>query len=288
MDALIRNGGVDASRYEAYPGAIFGNPTNRRFDQELLSISPLGYPGVARTPILFYHSTNDELAPIAKMRELAARYCAEGVTVHVITSPAGDHIAYVLTGFPTGLNYIADRFAGQSAPNDCQAPRHAPGCPLATGKLRGRTLGLARLGMTRRQARHAYTRSSTRGFKYKDFFCLTPHGVRVGYASPALLKTLRARERRRFKGRVVWISTSNSFYDIHGVRPGATISAARRHLKLSGPFRVGLNRWYLAPHGASTAVLKVRHGVVEEIGIGENALTGRSRRTRFAFLRSFS
>ncbi len=124
LDALIRNAGVDPTRYEAYPGAIFGNPPNPRFDRELSRISPLGYPGVPRTPILFYHSLHDEFAPIDAMRRLAARYCAEGVTVHVTTSNAGDHIAYVLTGFPTALNYIADRFAGKPAPNDC-TPRPA-------------------------------------------------------------------------------------------------------------------------------------------------------------------
>jgi hypothetical protein len=122
-DALIRYAGVDPTVDEAYPGAIFSNP---RLDALLASVSLIGYPGVPRTPILFYHSTHDELADIAKMRELAARYCAEGVTVHIETSPAGDHIAYVLTGFPTALSYIADRFAGQAAPDDCRSTTTGP------------------------------------------------------------------------------------------------------------------------------------------------------------------
>jgi len=42
--------------------------------------------------------------------------------VHVTTSDACDHIAYVLTGFPTALSYIADRVAGTPAPNDCRSP----------------------------------------------------------------------------------------------------------------------------------------------------------------------
>jgi isoquinoline 1-oxidoreductase subunit alpha len=162
-----------------------------------------------------------------------------------------------------------------------------PGCPQATGRLHGEELGLVRLGMTRKQARHAYRHSSTRGFKYKDFFCLTPRGVRVGYASPKLLKTLPADQRKKFEGRVIWASTSNDFYEIHGVRPGATVHAARKHLKLTGPFHVGLNYWYLAPNGAATAVLKTRHGVVEEIGIGAKALT-QSDHAQRAFLSSFS
>ncbi len=126
-----------------------------------------------------------------------------------------------------------------------------------------------------------------RGKHYEDFFCLTPRGVRVGYASPALLKTLPAKDRTRFEGRVVWASTSNTFYAVHGVRPGMTVAAAGRHLKLTGPFHVGLNYWYLAPNGTSTAVLKVRHGIVEEIGIGDRSLT-QGHTAQVAFLKSFS
>jgi isoquinoline 1-oxidoreductase alpha subunit len=167
------------------------------------------------------------------------------------------------------------------------AAQGKPGCPAATGKLSGQTLGLVKLGMTRAQARHAYTHSSNRHKHYEDFFCLTPAGVRVGYASPALLKSLPAHEHKKLEGRVVWASTSNPFYNVHGVRPGTAIAAAHKHLKLTGPFFIGLNRWYLAPNGGSTAVLKVRHDTVEEIGIGEKSLT-KGHKTQLAFLRSFS
>jgi hypothetical protein len=163
----------------------------------------------------------------------------------------------------------------------------APGCPAATGRLSGKTLGLVTLGMTRAQARSEYAVSSNRGKRYEDFFCLTPIGVRVGYASPALLKTLPRAERKKYAGRVVWASTSSRFYEVHDVRPGATLAAARRHLRLTVPFHIGLNFWYLAPNGASTAVLKARHGIVEEIGIADKALT-QHRRARLALLKSFS
>ena len=163
----------------------------------------------------------------------------------------------------------------------------APGCPAATGSLKGMALGLSRLGMTRAQARRAYTHSSTRGKRYEDFFCLTPRGVRVGYTSPALLRTLSPSEGAKVKGRVIWASTSNGYYDVHGVRPGATVAAAGKRLKLTRPFQVGLNTLYLAPNGASTAVLKVRHGIVEEIGIGDKQLT-QGRKAQRYFLTSFS
>jgi streptogramin lyase len=160
-------------------------------------------------------------------------------------------------------------------------------CPAATGRLTGTSLGLVRLGLTRAQARHAYTHSSNRGKQYQDFFCLTPIGVRVGYASPKLLKTLAKAERAQLENRVIWASTSSAYYAIDTIRVGATISAAGHHLKLTGPIHVGRNDWYLAPNGASTAVLKVRGGIIEEIGIGSKALTG-GHKAQLAFLTSFT
>lgn len=69
--------------------------------------------------ILFYHSVLDELAPVAKMQQLAARYCTEGVTVRTVESIAGEHAIYAVLGAPTALSYLADRFAGRPAPDDC-------------------------------------------------------------------------------------------------------------------------------------------------------------------------
>ncbi|MGO9753308.1 MAG: protease pro-enzyme activation domain-containing protein [Solirubrobacteraceae bacterium] len=160
------------------------------------------------------------------------------------------------------------------------------GCPAATGRLSGTTLGLVKLGMTRTQARRAYTHSSNHGKQYEDFFCLTPIGVRVGYASPALLKSLSRSERNKLNGRVVWASTSSAYYTLNGVRVGATIATAGKRLKLGTRFQIGLNYWYLPPSGKSTGVLKVRHGIVQEIGITYKQLTGSDKADR-EFLTSF-
>ncbi len=183
---------------------------------------------------------------------------------------------------PTSRNVnCGPRLAGPPA-----NPPTRRGCPRATGRLSGRGLGLVRLGMTRRQARRAYAHSSNRGRRYEDFFCLSPIGVRVGYASPKLLRALPRRDRGRVRGRVVWASTSSPFYSVRGVRPGARIAAAGRALHTGRRFHVGRNFWYFAPNGASMALLKVRRGVVEEIGIADRRFT-RGRRAQRAFLRSF-
>jgi hypothetical protein len=70
------------------------------------------------------------------------------------------------------------------------------------------------------------------------------------------------------------------------VEPGSGTFLLIR-LKLTGPFHIGLNYWYLAPNGASTAVFKVRGGIIEEIGIGDKALTD-GHQAQVAFLTSFS
>jgi hypothetical protein len=85
---------------------------------------------------------------------------------------------------------------------------------------------------------------------------------------------------------VIWISTANPFYAIHGVRPGASLTAALTALKLGKGFVIGLNDWYLARDGAVTAVLKARAGIVQEIGIADRQLT-QGRTAQRTLLSSF-
>lgn len=161
------------------------------------------------------------------------------------------------------------------------------GCPGPTGKLSGATLGLVKLGMTRSRARYLYRHHSNRGRQYQDFFCLTPIGIRVGYGSPGLLSSLPKSTRERYLNRVVWASTSDPFYSIDGVRAGESIVLAAATLHTEAPLRIGLNDWYLARGKSSTVVLKVRHGVVEEIGIASERLT-EGRTAQFRFMKSFT
>jgi FG-GAP repeat len=200
-------------------------------------------------------------------------------------------VAKIDEGLTLTCNVTASNSIGKSSPATSKGVKvpvpHVQKCPGATGKLDGTTLGLVKLGMTRKQARSKYKHSSNRGKKFEDFFCLTPIGVRVGYASPKLLDTLPKAKRAKFKDRVIWASTSSAFYTLKGIRAGATIKAASKKLKTGKPFHIGQNIWYLASNGSSTAVLKVRQGVVEEIGIGDKALTTGHKAQR-NFLNSFS
>ena len=159
-------------------------------------------------------------------------------------------------------------------------------CPGATGSLSGSTIGLIHLGMTRSQARRAYAHHSNRGRRYEDFFCLTPIGVRAGYASPKLLEHLPSTEQRAIRGTVVWASTSNPHYSLDGVRAGDSIVKAATRLHTTTTFHIGLNDWYLARQANLTAVLKVRHRQVQEVGIAINALTA-TRQLESILMHSF-
>ena len=117
-----------------------------------------------------------------------------------------------------------------------------------------------------------------------DFFCPGPGGVRVAYASPRLLATLSRPERRRLRGRVVLILTSSMDYALRGVRAGARLARVAPRLRVSRPYRVGLNTWYALPDGAVRGVLKVRRGVIEEIGVSQRLFTS-SRAEALAFFR---
>lgn len=115
-DAALKYPFASIEQWEARPGIVDDPGFSKVFD----NASPLHYPGTPKTPVLFYHSVIDENAPIAKMRLLAERFCAAGVTVHREESYASNHFPYALVGSVTALNYLADRFARKPAPNDCE------------------------------------------------------------------------------------------------------------------------------------------------------------------------
>jgi dienelactone hydrolase len=160
-------------------------------------------------------------------------------------------------------------------------------CAKPTGRLAGRSLGPATLGATRAGTRRRFDRVSSRGRRYMDFFCPAHHGIRVGYASPALTRGLARSERRRVQARVVLVLTANRHYALRGVRSGTRLVRVARRLRVGRQFHIGLNRWYLAPNGSSRGVLKVRDGVIQEIGIADERLT-RTRSASREFLASFS
>jgi hypothetical protein len=162
----------------------------------------------------------------------------------------------------------------------------APGCAGPAGQLAGAKLGPVTLGQTRRNVRREFAGFMTRHRRYMDFFCPTHDGIRVGYPSPKLLRTLTARQRRQARNRAVLVLTANRHYALGAIRAGTHLSAAHARLRHARHYRVGLNTWYLLASRTSTGVLKVQHRRIEEIGIANPRLVATPRSAR-RFLRAF-
>lgn len=246
------------------PPTITGTPTSGR------SLTCL--PGEwANLPTAFAYQWSEDGSPIAKAN--AATYAVtsvdEGTTIVCTVSATNS----------------AGSASSSSAPLTIGVPK-VEGCPAATGELVGSRLGLVKLGETRATEDRTFHEHSSHGKQYEDFFCLTPAGIRVGYGSPKLLKRLKSADRLKLENRVVWASTSNRRYAIDGVRPGEAIDAAASTLHTLPPLHIGLNYWYLAVGGQTSDVLKVRNGIVQEIGIANAALTATAR-DRAALMHSF-
>ncbi len=167
-----------------------------------------------------------------------------------------------------------------------RAPIALYSCRRPSGRVRGTMLGPVRLGMTRRQARRRFTKVSLRGRRYMDFFCPSRQGIRVGYATPVLLRSLPRHARPGYRQRAVLILTAARHFALRGVHPNTRLSRVSRRLRVGRGFQVGLNRWYLFADGRVRGVFKVRHGLIEEIGIASPRLT-RTRAADRIFLRSF-
>ena len=81
--------------------------------------------------------------------------------------------------------------------------------------------------------------------------------------------------------------TANPFYALDGVRPGESLRAAAKTLHTGPVIRVGLNDWYMAPNGSTTAIIKVRGGIVKEIGTATKMIT-QGPTAQLTFITSFS
>jgi hypothetical protein len=160
------------------------------------------------------------------------------------------------------------------------------GCTRATGRLHGTRLGAIALGYTRTRARRTLRRLRTTHYGFDDFCLRNGYGIRVGYPSRQLLSHVSRKLRRRVSGRVVLALTANRRYSLRGVRRGTRVRAAAGRLHAHRSFKVGVNRWYLVSARGVTDVLKVRGGVVQEIGIADRRLTASPRGDK-RFLTSF-
>jgi uncharacterized repeat protein (TIGR01451 family)/fimbrial isopeptide formation D2 family protein len=200
----------------------------------------------------------------------------------VDTNPSASQTSSV----PVNVGPATDLPVVQPPPPPASTPVPG-GCPRPTGRIVGQTLGRFTLMMSRAQARKRLPRFNVTENNFDNFCLAGGWGIRTGYASAELLRTFPGAVRAAVRGRVVLALTANPYYVLRGIRPGATRHAAISALDGAALFHVGLNYWYMAPNGSSTAIVKVRNGTVQEIGIADLKLTA-NRKSRVTFINSFA
>jgi hypothetical protein len=146
-------------------------------------------------------------------------------------------------------------------------------CPKPTGQIAGSSVGPLALGMTQTRARRALRRFAVTRNHFDDFCLFGGWGIRAGYPSRRLGRLAAPNLLAALKGKIVILLTANPFYSLNGVSPGMSLALAEARLRLGKAFRIGANDWYVAQGGAANGVLKVRHGVVQEVGLVNKKLS---------------
>jgi|GEM_PF-2047352 len=160
-------------------------------------------------------------------------------------------------------------------------------CPLPSGVLNGTKLGPLSLGMTLAQAERILPFKNRINAFYN--LCMSrTGGERVGIPTQKLLSTLSSSERKRVAGKVVLLSSGSTFYALQGVKPGTKLSKVAAKLHVGPALHIGVNDWYFCPNGPSNGVLKVRNGVILEIGVADKQLSSGTKQQQFKFMNSFS
>lgn len=123
----------------------------------------------------------------------------------------------------------------------------ASACPVPTGQVSATTIGPVSLGSTRARMRQLLPRFTKRN-AHTDNFCLSGGpGIRVGYATQQVLGLTAQATHATQHTSIVLALTANRFYQLHNVRPGASLATAAHNLKLGSVIHSGLNDWYVIP-----------------------------------------
>ena len=255
-------------------------------DAEIAQIGP-------SIPVLLTSGDQDTTDPPSSAQADYAYYKAHcGCDVSQVLLPDTAHLFQVHRSLPTWVDDVVNwlgshHVAGTPSPASASRGATPAGrCAAAGGRLTVHTVGPATLGSTRAALRRRLALARTH--KGADVFCLAGGpGIRVGYASAAILRRQTHRGARRLRGRAVIILTANRRYALRGIHPGARATAAtRRRLHARRALRIGANRWYFVTLPGGTGVVKVTGAKVSEVGIANRGLshTAPARRRLLATL----
>jgi hypothetical protein len=194
-------------------------------------------------------------------------------------------------GSPLTCTVTASNAAGAGRPATSAptvvAERGTLDCARPTGRLAALSVGPLALGFTRAHARRILHRFAVTANDFDNFCLYGGWGIRVGYATGRILSPLSPAVRAQVNGRIVLALTANPFYALRGARPGMALAAIAKRLKVGQGFRIGSNVWYLAPGTPARGVLKVRAGIIEEVGLASERLTSGNPSSQRRFLASF-
>ncbi|WP_411128753.1 lipase family protein [Streptomyces sp. x-19] len=109
---------VAAELFRKVSDVTVTNPLERPDWQARLRESTLG-TRTPDAPVYLYHGTADELIPYAVGARLRAEWCARGARVRWTSIPLGEHVLGAIVGAAPAADWLADRFAGRPAPDNC-------------------------------------------------------------------------------------------------------------------------------------------------------------------------
>ncbi|MCZ4548647.1 lipase family protein [Gordonia rubripertincta] len=76
--------------------------------------------GAAPTvPVYSYHGNLDEIIPVGQADSLTRAWCSDGTPIQSVRSPVTEHITEEILNHQQAVGYLADRFDGKPAPDNC-------------------------------------------------------------------------------------------------------------------------------------------------------------------------
>ncbi|WP_329415418.1 lipase family protein [Nocardia vinacea] len=112
-DLVFKYFNAHVDDFAAVPDVLFHPVFRAATDrQELGGSAPV-------MPMYLYHSTTDDVIPVAGFTDLVARYCAAGADLTSVHSALPGHNVTAIGEAPGAMGFLADRFAGVSIASGC-------------------------------------------------------------------------------------------------------------------------------------------------------------------------